>query len=94
MNVKFTPQSLRDMRAIGDYIAADNPKRALTFVADLRVTCEALATTSDRYPLFGSRGYRRMPFGNYLIFYHRVQTTIRIVRVIHSARDLRDSDFD
>ena len=94
MNVQFTPQSLRDMRAIADYIAADNPKRSLTFIADLRVACEALATTSDRYPLFGSRGYRRMPIGNYLIFYHRVQTTIRIVRVVHSARDLRDSDFD
>jgi toxin ParE1/3/4 len=86
---------LRDLRAIADYIALDSPRRASSFVAELRVACESLATESDRYPqLDRPKTYRRMPIRNYLVFYQVTGEIVRIVRVVHSARDLRDLDLN
>jgi len=39
MQVKFTPLAQRDLETIGDYIAEDNPGRAVTFVRELRDQC-------------------------------------------------------
>jgi toxin ParE1/3/4 len=36
MRVVISPLAERDLEAIGDYIAEDNPARALSFVAELR----------------------------------------------------------
>ena len=95
MPVTFSRRSLRDLKQIGEYIAADNPRRAASFIGELRKACELLATESDRHPLMnGSSVFRRMPVGNYLVFYRVAVSGIRISRVVHSARDLRDLDLD
>jgi plasmid stabilization system protein ParE len=44
LNVVITEVAEADLERIGDWIAADNPERALTFVLELRDKCEALAT--------------------------------------------------
>ncbi len=94
MRVVFSPRALRDLRAIGDFIAIDSPKRAVTFVKELELACRSLASENARYPLLGRpEGYRRMPVGNYLVLYTVASTAVRIVRVIHAARDLDDIDF-
>ncbi len=36
MRVSISPLAERDLEAIGDYIADDNPARAVSFVAELR----------------------------------------------------------
>ena len=36
MRVTISPLAERDLETIGDYIAADNPSRALSFIAELR----------------------------------------------------------
>ena len=91
MRVIFSPKSLRDIAAIGDYIALENRRRAKSFVAELRVACRSLSSDSLRYPLQPRwPGIRRMPIGNYLILYGVSNDAVRIVRVIHSARDLDD----
>ena len=36
MRLNFTPMAEQDLEAIADYIAADNPGRALSFVRELR----------------------------------------------------------
>ncbi len=37
MKVAFTPMAEKDLEAIGDHIASDNPSRAVTFIRELRV---------------------------------------------------------
>ena len=32
MRLEFQPQAERDLEGIGDYIAQDNPRRAITFL--------------------------------------------------------------
>lgn len=89
MRVVFTPASLRDLTSIGDFIAADNRKRARTFVAELRTACRSLGSDSLRYPMLQEiAGMRRMPCGNYLVLYRVFEDRVQIVRIIHSARDL------
>lgn len=91
MDVLYSRKALRDLQAIGDYIALDSPKRSLTFVAELRQACHSLAVESHRYPVLEQpKGYRRMPVGNYLVFYLVTGESVRIARVVHSARDIRN----
>jgi plasmid stabilization system protein ParE len=37
--VELTGEAERDLDEIGDHIAHNNPRRALSFVAELRATC-------------------------------------------------------
>jgi len=43
MRARFTPLAEADLEATGDYIARDNPQRALSFVRDLRERCVRIA---------------------------------------------------
>lgn len=43
MIVRLTAEAESDLEQIGDYIAQDNPKRALSFVLALRDKCLGLA---------------------------------------------------
>ena len=43
MRVTVSPLAERDLETIGDYIAEDNPARALSFVAELRAQCTKIA---------------------------------------------------
>jgi toxin ParE1/3/4 len=42
MQLLITPLAACDLEEIGDYIARDNPIRAVTFVAELRAHCEKI----------------------------------------------------
>jgi toxin ParE1/3/4 len=53
MQLLITPLAAFDLEEIGDYIAQDNPVRAGTFVAELRVHCERIC--------LNPAGYRRRP---------------------------------
>ena len=89
MRVVFAPAALRDLQAIGDYIAVENRRRASSFVGELRAACNALSSEAQRYALQPQwPDIRRMPVGNYLVLYRAMAETVQIVRVIHSARDL------
>ena len=73
------------------FIAAGSPARARSFVNELRVACAALADQADRFaviPGYEAKGYRRRPYGHYSIIYFADQDTVRIFRVVHSARSL------
>jgi len=45
MRFIITPLAERDIEDIGDYIARDNPRRALGFITELRGQCARLAKT-------------------------------------------------
>jgi toxin ParE1/3/4 len=88
---RFSPQSQRDLNDIGDYIAKDSPQNAARFVARLEQHCELIA----QQPLIGRirdevrPGLRSFGFGRYVIFYRPIAESVEIVRVIHSARDIK-----
>ena len=90
MRVTVSPLAERDLEAIGDYIAEDNPLRALTFIEEMRAQCEKIARTPQAYrarPEF-AEGLRSCTHGNYVIFFTATKTHLTVVRVLHGAMDI------
>jgi len=90
MRVTLSPLAERDLEAIGDYIAEDNPSRALSFIAELRAQCATIAKAPQAYrarPELGE-GLRSCAHGNYVIFFTVTKARLTIVRVLHGAMDI------
>lgn len=90
MQLWLQPAAERDLEAIGDYIAKDNPERALSFVRELRHQCQRILVAPHGYrmrPELGG-GIRSCSYGNYLIFFIPKNDEVRIIRVLHSAMDI------
>lgn len=91
--VRLTPLAEAELEGIADYIARDNPRRALSFVQDLRDRCLSLADMPLAFPLvprYEDRGIRHRVHGNYQIFYRVVgdpPARIDVLHVLHSARN-------
>ncbi len=90
MKVVFSPKAENDLESIGDTIASDNPRRAVTFIHEIRSHCHTLSSTPEAAPKRDdiAQGIRMLAHGNYLMFYRIIETEIRIERVLHGARDL------
>jgi len=90
MRTTFTPLAESDLEAIGDYIAADNPKRAISFVRELRQQCQRIAQNPLAYRLRSelAEGLRSCAFGHYVIFFKADHEELAIIRILHGARDL------
>lgn len=89
MKVVLSVQAEKDLEEIGDYIAADNPSRAASFVRKLRDRCKKLATSPLAYavrPELG-RDIRCCAHGNYLILFRSSRQQVLIARIVHGARD-------
>ncbi|VVD89439.1 type II toxin-antitoxin system RelE/ParE family toxin [Pandoraea terrigena] len=92
MIVHLLPEAIVDLEAIGDYIARDNPRRAVTFIQELRDKCLSLAEMPLAFPVvprYERYGIRHRVYGNYQIFYRVVESDDRIdvVHILHSARN-------
>jgi plasmid stabilization system protein ParE len=90
MIVVFTEEAEDDLEEIGDWIAKDNPPRAVSFVQELVSTCADLAEAPMAYPIvlrLKRFGVRRRVYGDYLIFYRVVGETVEISHILHGARD-------
>lgn len=90
VEVVLTPKAERDLEAIADRIAVDNPERALTFLDELYAACMGLAEFPARFPLVtahAARGIRRRIHGNYLIFYRHEPERVRVLHVLHATSD-------
>ena len=84
------PAARADLLEIGDFIAADNPPRALTFVAEIEARMlkildmpGASLRRDELHP-----GLRSVRHGRYAIFFVEAEDEVRVVRVIHTARDI------
>ena len=79
-----------------DYIAADNPEAALGFVAAVAKACERLVEMPsigrirefNNARLTGIRSWPVPGFSKYLIFYQVSKDQIRVLRILHGARDI------
>ncbi|MCG2841239.1 type II toxin-antitoxin system RelE/ParE family toxin [Sandaracinobacter sp. RS1-74] len=90
MIVHLSAEAEGDIEAIGDFIARDNPARAITFIQELRAKCLGLADLPRGYPLvqrYEDKGVRRCGHGNYLIFYRIEAERVVVLHVLHGAQD-------
>jgi toxin ParE1/3/4 len=85
---EFSPRAQLDLEEIAEYIARDNPGRAVSFAAELKAHCVRIADNPGSHPsrLDVSAGLRMAVHGRYLIYFRNRPTGIRIVRILHSAR--------
>ena len=91
MIVELTAAAEADLEAIGDYIAQDNPVRALSFVRELSRSCFELADMPEAWPViprYEHQGVRRRVHGRYLMFYRVAEGRITILHVLNGAMDV------
>ena len=91
MMVEFTATAEADLEAIGDYIALDNPVRAISFVRELYRSCTELADMPEAWPViprYEQHGIRRRVHGRYLIFYRVAAERIVVLHVLNGAMDV------
>lgn len=79
-----------DLEEIADFIARDDPARALAFVQELRAHCQTLMDVPEAYPIRPELGpdIRVAVHKNYLIVYRLVDEGVLVVRILHGARQL------
>jgi toxin ParE1/3/4 len=88
----LSPRAAADLEEIADYIARDNPPRAVSFLLELEEKCRAAASTPELFPIRRdlAPGLRMAVHGRYLVFFRDLTgiDTVRVERVLHSARNL------
>ena len=97
MKVSITAEAENDLEAIADYIAKDNPARALSFIHELRDACLGLAGMPLAFqlvPRYERFAVRRRVHGSYLIFYRVEAKQVVILHVLHGAMDYASLLFD
>jgi toxin ParE1/3/4 len=88
LRLVFSPRASADLDEIGDYIARDNPTRAILFVEELREHCAAILAVPASYAPRDElgAGVRMAVHGCYLILFRANADDVRIERILHSAR--------
>jgi toxin ParE1/3/4 len=90
--LRISPRATADLLEIWSYIADDSVANADAFVDKLQETMQILG----RQPGLGRRredlapGIQSFPHGRYILFYRAVTGAIEVVRVLHSARDIKN----
>ena len=95
LEIRHTRQARQDLREIWDYIdqtdtaAAD---RQLRRIAEKVIQTSHVPMIGRPRPEFGEK-LRSFVVDCYVIFYELEPTALRIVRVMHSARDISSGNF-
>ncbi|SDM65103.1 type II toxin-antitoxin system RelE/ParE family toxin [Maricaulis salignorans] len=94
MKLVFSDRAVADLEEIGDYVALDNPLRAMSFIAELRSACARLSAFPEAAPLRPElgEGLRGQPHGQYLIFYRIADGVMRIERILQGNRLFPEAD--
>ena len=79
-----------DLEAIADYIAQDNPMRAVSFIREIGEELRLVGQNPLLYQLRPEIGEdaRLAVVGRYVILFHILGEVVRIERVIFGGRDL------
>lgn len=89
-SLHFAPEADRDLESIADFIAAENPTRAASFIAEIRSRCKILREfpqSARRLPELGPNA-RILTYKRYVILYEDLHDQVLITRIVHGARDL------
>jgi toxin ParE1/3/4 len=86
----LSPAARDDLLTIGLYIAEDNPTRAESFVAELEAKARQISEWPSRFPARDgiSPGLRAAIHGAYLLLFRELDNEVRVVRILHGARNL------
>jgi plasmid stabilization system protein ParE len=90
MRLEFSRWVESDLENISDYIAQDNPARAVSFIREIRSKIVQIG----RQPLLHQlrpeigEGARLAVVGRYVLLFRIVDETVRIERVVFGGRDL------
>lgn len=90
MKVRFSAEAKVDLASIADFIATDDPERAISFVDELSASCLSLTDFPRRFPLvagYEAHGIRHRVHGNYAIFYRVEPEGVTVLHVLHGAMD-------
>jgi toxin ParE1/3/4 len=93
MRLSITPLVAQDLEEIGDYIAQDNPLRAVDFLTALQSHCETILRNPEGYRLRHelSKTKGSCSHGNYVIFLS--QTSERSASYVFCMVDVTFSKF-
>jgi toxin ParE1/3/4 len=96
MRLEFSRWVEGDLEAIADYIAQDNPARAVTFIGEIREKILRIGRQPLLYQLRPEIGEeaRLSVVGRYVILFRIVEEVVRIERVVYGGRDLPELFFD
>jgi plasmid stabilization system protein ParE len=93
--IRYLPIAVEDLLSIYDWIAGDNPERAVSFTEKLDKRISSLT----KHPFLGripkhaklqAFGYRVLVIESHLVFYVVRGHIIEIHRVIHGSRHIDD----
>lgn len=94
-SVILMPTAEEELLEIAEYIALDNPARAVSFIAELVASLKnTLSIFPESGQIFNEHNFkneiRSFPYGNYLSFYQVVESnkTVEILYIFHSRRDI------
>lgn len=96
MRVVISEAAEAELEKIGDHIAKDNPRRAVTFVDELQEAALSLAEYPEAYQLisrYERYGYRRRPYGLYVIIYSIEADHLAVAHFLHGAQDYQSILF-
>ena len=95
MKLFWTPEALRDRDAIYDYIEADNPRAALALDELFSEKTQRLIDHSALGHPGRVAGTRELiVHQNYIIIYDVTGELVRVLRVLHAARQWPPSESD
>jgi len=90
MEIIFSPQAMRDLRAIRDYIAADNPAAASRMAVELVAACDRLELFPERGRPGLRRGTRELTtVWPYVIVYKVTRQRVDIISIWHGRQRRR-----
>jgi toxin ParE1/3/4 len=93
MKLRWTAPALRDLEAIGDYIARDNPHAAARVVARILDQAEILASHPHAGRAGRVPGTRELVVSDtrFILPYRVREETVELLAVFHAARQWPES---
>ena len=90
MQIELSRYIEEDLDVIADFIAQDNPQRAVTFIQDIRRKFYNIQREPLIYRLRPDIGEdaRMATVGNYAILFRIMGNVVRIERIVYGSRNL------
>jgi toxin ParE1/3/4 len=92
---RLSRKAARDVVNVCKHIALDNPTAARDFAARLHGRLTLLARfpeSGERFIDSHGRHYRRVSFGNYVIYFRSQGGKLEITRLVHGAQQIDKVD--
>jgi toxin ParE1/3/4 len=92
--VKYTPVALADLRSIANYIAQDNPIRAISFIDELQERTNAFLTIAPNGGTPYKNNTRYFVVRNYVILYEANDAGkyVDVLHIVSGRTDWKKSD--